>query len=244
MMLLFLGECSDEVFGGYPWFFREDLMNTGTFPWSNALTERQNILSPDISKKINLKEYVDYRYNESLSEVVLLDSDSEETSERRKIGHLTFNWFMQTLLDRADRMAGACDLDVRVPFCDHRLVQYMWNVPWELKALKGREKGLLRYSMKDILPKEIINRKKSPYPKTHNPNYLAVVKKMLQGILDKNSSPINGLLNKTYIQEIIDTNGNAFTTPFFGQLMTGPQFMAYLIQFSQWLEKYEPKIIL
>ncbi len=236
------GECSDEIFAGYPWFFREDALNSNTFPWSIALDERQKLLNPSISSKINLKDYVDYRYNQSLSEIEFIDSDSKETSEKRKITYLTMNWFMQTLLDRSDRMSMYNGLELRVPFCDYRLVQYMWNVPWEMKALNGREKGLLRYIVKDLLPNEIVDRKKSPYPKTHNPTYLAKVKEMLTQIMNKPNAPINNLLNREYILEILKTDGKAFTRPWFGQLMTGPQLMAYLCQVNMWLEKYQPKI--
>lgn len=213
------GECSDEIFAGYPWFFRSDSLNSGTFPWSIAISERQHILNPDISSKVNLKDYIDYRYNESLSEIQFLDSDSYETHEKRKVTHLTMNWFMQTLLDRSDRTSMYNGLELRVPFCDYRLVQYMWNVPWEIKALNGREKGLLRYVVRDLLPSEIVDRKKSPYPKTHNPNYLAKVKQMLTDIMNKPNAPINDLLNRKYILEILETDGRAFTRPWFGQLM-------------------------
>ena len=237
-----MGECADEIFGGYPWFFREDALNSGTFPWSIAISERQQILNPTIAKEIDLKNYIDYRYNESLNDVQVLDTDSEETAQKRKISHLTINWFMQTLLERGDRMGMYNGLEIRVPFCDYRLAEYMWNVPWEIKALNGREKGLLRYVCKDILPEEIVNRKKSPYPKTHNPTYLARVKSMLSEIMSNPNAPINSLLNRQYILEILDTDGKAFSRPWFGQLMTGPQLMAYLCQVNMWLEKYNPII--
>ena len=236
------GECSDEIFGGYPWFFRDDALKSNTFPWSIALDERQHLLSSNISSKINLKEYVDFRYHESLANVDILDCDSAETAEKRKISYLTLNWFMQTLLDRSDRMAMYNGFELRVPFCDYRLASYVWNIPWEAKALHGREKGLLRYIMKDILPDEIVDRKKSPYPKTHNPTYLSKVKQMLGKIMKDPNAPINNLLNRDYILEILETNGSAFTRPWFGQLMTGPQLMAYLCQVNMWLEKYQPKI--
>lgn len=236
------GECADEIFGGYPWFFREDSLTSGTFPWSLAIKERQSILNPEISQKVNLNEYIDYRYHESLNEVTILDTDSKETAEKRKISHLTLNWFMQTLLDRSDRMAMYNGFELRVPFCDYRLAQYVWNIPWEIKALNGREKGLLRYIMKDFLPSEIVDRKKSPYPKTHNPNYLLKVRNMLIDIMKNKNSPIHDLLNREYILKIIETNGKAFTRPWFGQLMTGPQLMAYLCQVNMWLKKYQPKI--
>ena len=182
------------------------------------------------------------RYNESLAEVEILDTDSKETAEKRKISYLTLNWFMQTLLDRSDRMAMYNGLELRVPFCDYRLAQYVWNIPWEIKALKGREKGLLRYICKDFLPSEIVDRKKSPYPKTHNPTYLAKVKGMLSEIMKDKDAPINSLLNREYILDILASDGSAFSRPWFGQLMTGPQLMAYLCQVNMWLEKYQPKI--
>ena len=235
------GECSDEIFAGYPWFFREDALNSNTFPWSIALDERQKILNTDVANKINLKDYIDCRYHQSLDQIEFLENDSAETVEKRKITHLTLNWWMQTLLDRTDRMSMASGLEVRVPFCDHRLVQYMWNVPWEMKALNGREKGLLRYVVKDLLPKEIVERKKSPYPKTYNPTYLNAVKSILTDILNNPNAPIKNILNESYIREILETNGSAFSRPWFGQLMTGPQLIAYLCQVDMWLEKYNPK---
>lgn len=236
------GECADEIFGGYPWFFRADALNSNTFPWSIAIKERQNLLNPQIASKVNLKNYIDYRYQESLNEVDILDEDSMETAEKRRISHLTLNWFMQTLLDRSDRMAMYNGFELRVPFCDYRLAEYVWNIPWEMKALHGREKGLLRYIMKDLLPEEIVDRKKSPYPKTWNPTYLATVKDMLTKIMNDSNAPINNLLNRNYILEILETDGKAFTRPWFGQLMTGPQLMAYLCQVNMWLERYNPSI--
>ena len=237
-----MGECADEIFGGYPWFFREDALSSGTFPWSINISGRQHLLNPELQEKIDLKEYIDYRYNESLNEVELLNVDSKETKEKRKITYLTMNWFMQTLLSRTDRMGMYNGFEIRVPFCDYRLAEYVWNIPWEIKALHGREKGLLRYIMKDELPKEIVDRKKSPYPKTWNPTYLKKVKGMLTEIMQNPESPITSLLNKDDILEILNTDGKYFSRPWFGQLMTGPQLMAYICQVNMWLETYKPEI--
>ena len=236
------GECSDEIFGGYPWYFREDALNSNTFPWSIAIEERQKLLNENISKELNLKEYIDKQYKTSLEKVEFLKSDSTTNRLHRNLIYLTSNWFMQTLLDRTDRMCMYNGFEVRVPFCDYRIVEYAWNIPWEMKAYQGREKGLLRYAMEGILPEEVLYRKKSPYPKTHNPNYTSVVKKKLVQIMEDTCAPINRLLNRKYILEILETEGKAFSRPWFGQLMTGPQLMAYLIQVNMWLEKYEPKI--
>lgn len=241
--LLFHGECSDEIFGGYPWYFRQDSITSNTFPWSIEIEERQNILNEKISKNVNLRDYIQSEYEKSLSKVEYLDTDSEETKLHRKLIYLTSNWFMQTLLDRTDRMAMQNGFEVRVPFCDYRIVEYAWNIPWEMKAYKGREKGLLRKAFEGYLPEEIIYRKKSPYPKTHNPNYLSKVKEELSKIMDDKDNKISLLLNSNYIKEIIETDGKSFSRPWFGQLMTGPQLMAYLIQVEKWLKLYNPEII-
>lgn len=235
------GECSDEIFGGYPWYFREDSFNSNTFPWSLAIEERQRILHKDISDKINLKTYVDEKYKGSLIEFKYLENDETELRYKKMI-YLTSNWFMQTLLDRTDRMSMFNGFEVRVPFCDYRIVEYVWNIPWKMKIYQNREKGLLRYAFKDLLPEEIVYRKKSPYPKTHNPSYLKLVKNELCKIIDDVNSPINKLLNREYIKEIIRTDGKNFIRPWFGQLMTGPQLMAYLIQINMWFERYNPQI--
>ncbi len=168
-------------------------------------------MNPSIGQKVNLKSYIDYRYNESLSEVEILDSDSEETATKKK----NFSSYLKlvyanSFLDRSDRMAMYNGFELRVPFCDYRLAQYVWNIPWEIKSLNGREKGLLRYICKDFLPDEIVDRKKSPYPKTHNPSYLAKVKNMLADIMKDKNAPINSLLNRDYILEILNTDGSAF----------------------------------
>jgi len=202
------------------------------------------MLKEEISKKINLKEYIDTEYEKSLSKVEFLDTDSQETILHRKLIYLTSNWFMQTLLDRTDRMAMQNGLEVRVPFCDYRIVEYAWNIPWEMKAYKGREKGLLRKAFEGYLPEEIVFRKKSPYPKTHNPNYLQKVKLELINIINHKDNKISSLFNEKYMREMIETEGKSFSRPWFGQLMTGPQFMAYLIQVEQWLQEYHLEILI
>lgn len=134
-------------------------------------------------------------------------------------------------------------LEVRVPFCDHRLVEYAYNMPWNIKSLNGREKGIVREAMKDILPDKIVWRKKSPYPKTHNPKYLNAVKTSLQKILNDSNSPLVPLINKEKVQEIIDSDGKSISIPWYGQLMTGPQLMAYLIQVDIWMRAYKIEIV-
>jgi len=149
---------------------------------------------------------------------------------------------MATLLDRKDRMSMASGLEVRVPFCDHRLVQYVWNIPWELKMYNKREKGLLRQALKGILPDDIIERKKSPYPKTHNPSYKKAVSKWLLEILNDSSSPLHQLIDVKVVRSMAEGNSDN-TDPWFGQLMAQPQMLAYLIQVDFWLRDNHISIV-
>lgn len=236
------GECADEIFGGYPWFYNSEMLNSNTFPWARSVKERLSLLAPGILQNIDGEDYVQQRYLDTLSEIPKLDGEITSEKRKREMMYLNIVWFMATLLDRKDRMSMASGLEVRVPFCDHRIVEYLWNIPWEIKYIDQREKGLLRRAFKGILPDDVLYRKKSPYPKTHNPAYLRAVKELLQSILNNPKSPLLEIINKNRIQEILDSDGAAFGAPWFGQLMTGPQLFAYLIQVDIWMREY--KVIL
>jgi asparagine synthase (glutamine-hydrolysing) len=238
------GECADEVFGGYPWFHRPETVNANTFPWSLSTELRNFILAPQIKDKLNIDEYIYFRYQEALDEVPRLTEENELEARRRELFYLNIHWFMALLLDRKDRMSMASGLEVRVPFCDHRLVEYVWNIPWGMKSWNQREKGILRRAMRGLLPEEIISRKKSPYPKTHNPSYLQLVSNRLLSILADPDSPILNLIDREKVMQMIQTKGEDFQRPWFGQLMTLPQLFAYLIQVDTWLRSYKVRISL
>lgn len=236
------GECADEIFGGYPWFRRKEDIEATTFPWSKATAERVNLLAEDYSG-LPVIDYVQGKYEDTLKEVPRLKGESPETHRMREISYLNLKWFMITLLNRKDRMSMANALEVRVPFADHRIVEYAWNIPIEMKYCDNREKGLLRRALVDILPKEIIDRKKSPYPKTHNPGYLRAVQREMKMLLADKHAPLWQIVSKNKIWEIVNTNGAAFGKPWFGQLMTGPQLLAYLLQMNFWMKAYKVQVI-
>ncbi|MDO7785768.1 asparagine synthase (glutamine-hydrolyzing) [Desulforamulus aquiferis] len=236
------GECADEVFGGYPWFHRPEDLNANTFPWSQSTDDRASLLAPHLSAEVQLEDYVANRYQETLDEVPRLAGEDPAEARRREMFYLNMIWFMQTLLDRKDRMSMATGLEVRVPFCDHRIVEYVWNVPWSMKNFNGREKGLLRLALADVLPEDVLERRKSPYPKTHNPSYLAAVKALVRDIVNEPSSPLLQLINRGLVNKMLESEGDIFSRPWFGQLMTGPQLFAYLYQLNTWLEQYRVTI--
>lgn len=232
------GECADEIFGGYPWFHKKEAFDGHCFPWSPDLSIRTGLLIPEIADALQIDEYVNQRYEESIAAVPALDGESAQEKRRREISFLNINWFMSTLLDRKDRASMASGLEVRVPYADHRLVQYVFNTPWEYKCHDGVVKGLLRDAAKPWLPEDVLMRKKSPYPKTHNPAYEMIVRQRLQSVMSDKNEPIHTLVNKSAVANLFSEKSD-YGKPWFGQLMAGPQMMAYLLQINYWLKKYD-----
>lgn len=235
------GECADELFGGYPWYHRIEDIQANTFPWSRSVKERTVILSEDL-KNLPIEEYVAQKYQDTLSSVPKLPGETAEEARMRELFYLNIKWFMITLLNRKDRMSMANSLEVRVPFADYRIVEYAFNIPNTMKFHNGREKGLLREALKDILPHEIIKRKKSPYPKTHHVEYTRAVQEKMRKVLQNKHSPILQLIDRYQVSEIVESGGSSYKKPWFGQLMTGPQLIAFLIQINTWLKKYDVRI--
>ncbi|ALC87530.1 asparagine synthase [Bacillus sp. FJAT-22090] len=236
------GECADEIFGGYPWF-HQVANSDSVFPWIRSKNERNSLLNDSWHKKLNIDDYVENVYNTTLIETPLLDGETEIEAKRRQLFYLNMTWFMTTLLDRKDRMSMGASLEVRVPFADHRLVEYAWNIPWDYKMVGNQEKGILRKAFQGILPTEVLYRKKSPYPKTHNPVYSEKVQSLLkEQLLDKNSI-LHELFHAHRLSDLINSNGDAFKVPWFGQLMSGPQLLAYLAQLHIWFRDYNVELV-
>ena len=171
-----------------------------------------------------------------------LKGEDAADKRRREITALNIEWFMQTLLDRMDRASMFSALEARVPFADHRIIEYVFNVPWSMKYKDNVEKSLLREACKDLLPPEILNRKKSPYPKTYNPNYERLLSERLLSVINDPNSPILAFVDKQKVQSFIKAPAE-YGKPWFGQLMAGPQLMAYILQVNYWLTKYSPSFI-
>ncbi|MDR1892174.1 MAG: asparagine synthase (glutamine-hydrolyzing), partial [Oscillospiraceae bacterium] len=199
------GECADEIFGGYPWFYREALLNTDGFPWSNDYRARAVLLKDELVNKLNMKEYAYEKYRETLAAVPRLEGEDTQNARRREITYLNIVWFMQTLLTRMDRTSMYSGLEARVPFADHRIAEYLWNVPWEYKMQNGIEKKLLRDACANLLPDGILNRKKSPYPKTYNPNYERLLKEKLLALINGKTAPILELIDEKKARSFLET---------------------------------------
>ena len=229
------GECADEIFGGYPWYRDKEIRAINGFPWAQSTQYRKSFITDEI-KLPNAEEYVYSRYKDTLINTSKIDNISPLESRMKEMMKLNLDWFMQTLLDRKDRMSMYNALEVRVPFCDYRIAEYLYSVPWEYKDYNSYEKGLLRKAVDGILPEEVLWRKKSPYPKTHNPEYFSIVSKKLREIIENSNSPMLSFIKKSELEKLLNSDK---PQPWYGQLMTTPQTIAYFIQINYWLEKYK-----
>lgn len=234
------GECADEIFGGYPWYRDPQVRDQEGFPWAQNTAYRATFLSDELRQQIDPAAFVKERYDQTILETDVLPETSPLEIRMKQMVNLNYRWFMQTLLDRKDRMSMYNSLEVRVPFCDYRIAEYLYGVPWGFKDHNGREKGLLRMAMEGLLPDEILWRKKSPYPKTHDPRYMQIVTSMLQEVLNDPASPIFQLVSKNALTALVSANN---TWPWYGQLMRVPQTIAYMLQINLWLSHYKITVL-
>ena len=229
------GECADEIFGGYPWYRDPEVRVRAGFPWSQNISERRRLLTGRLACMTDAREFIMSRYARTLLESDI-DPDAPPVEKQTKqMVNLNFRWFMQTLLDRKDRMSMHSGLEVRVPFCDYRIAEYLYRVPWEMKDCGGMEKGLLRRAMSGWLPEQILYRKKSPYPKTYDPRYLELMQKRLDGLLRDKQAPIWTLIRP---EQALRLSREEMDWPWYGQLMRRPQTIAYFCQIDHWLRHY------
>ncbi|AFL99348.1 asparagine synthase, glutamine-hydrolyzing [Desulfitobacterium dehalogenans ATCC 51507] len=232
------GECSDEVFGGYPWFYRPEMLTRSFFPWIHDPHARIGLFKPELVRPQEGFEYTSGIFRRSVEACPTLPGESETMRNSRIASWLSIHYFMTSLLERKDRMSMASGLEVRVPFSDHRLVQYVYNVPWEIKFKGGVEKSLLRAAMQDYLPDKILYRKKSPFPKTHDPHYEQLVFHLFRKRLGSGSGVLAELLQKDVLNRLINPENKTW----FGQLMGVPQLMAWLVQLDYWFETYQVQL--
>lgn len=228
------GECADEIFGGYPWYRDPEIRAREGFPWAQNAAFRQSMLHPDIRSRIDAEALVMDLYRDTCRNSDILPDCTGEDRRMKEMVNLNFYHFMQTLLDRKDRMSMYCSLEVRVPFCDYRIAEYLYGVPWKFKDYHGKEKGLLRHAFTGYLPERILWRKKSPYPKTFDPRYEELVRNGVKRLLDRPESKLFQILDRKMVESLLICEP---IWPWYGQLMRLPQTMAWVLQVDYWLER-------
>ena len=235
------GECADEIFGGYPWYRDPDVRNSDGFPWAQNTAFRHSLIAPGLLESLDAQSFVHDHYEKTCWESDILPGNSAVEVRMKQMVNLNLRWFMQTLLDRKDRMSMYSGLEVRVPFCDYRIAEYLYGVPWSFKDYQGKEKGLLRTAMDGIMPEKVLWRKKSPYPKTMDPRYLQLVKSKMDQLLEQKTAPLFELVSKDAMRRVLSEEP---VWPWYGQLMRRPQTIAYFLQVNAWLEHYHVDLYL
>ena len=234
------GECADEIFGGYPWYRDPEIREREGFPWAQNTQHRIAMLTEPIRHRLDGEEYIRQRWEATCKDADILPGVSDAERRMKQMVNLNQQWFMQTLLDRKDRMSMYSGLEVRVPFCDYRIAEYLYGVPWEFKDYQGKEKGLLRYAMEGVLPEPVLWRKKSPYPKTYDPRYMEMVSARLQSLLEEKDAPVFHLVSRDRAKELLQAE---YAWPWYGQLMKVPQTICYLLQIDHWLRHYQVELL-
>lgn len=233
----FTGECADEVFCGYPWYHNEQMRTANTFPWSMDLGPRRMLLREDFLDNLQMEDYLANVYDNCCHQVSYLPDDTLENQHHRRLFVLTTQFFMQTLLDRMDRAAAITGMQAICPFADLPLVEYLYNVPWEIKAKDGDVKHILREIAKPTLPDTIAARKKSPYPKNYNPEYEQILSREMARLIRQKDHPINDFIDPEKTYQFCHAPKD-YGKPWYGQLMAGPQLLAYYLQIDYWLREY------
>lgn len=240
--IVFTGECADELFCGYPWYHKPEMYRACTFPWTRDISFRKQLLKEDLTERLHMEEYIAAQYQSACAELGIDGSNTPEELLHRRTFYLTVRFFMQTLVDRTDRAAAYNGMDARVPFADLALAEYLFNVPYEMKTKDGEVKHLLRACTRGLVPDEIRLRQKSPFPKTYDPGYESFLVSALQKVLSDSSSPLLSLVDEKKLSEFC-YNPKDLGQPWFGQLMAGPQLMAYYLQINDWMLRYNVDII-
>ncbi|MFD9735287.1 asparagine synthase (glutamine-hydrolyzing) [Umezawaea sp. NPDC059074] len=233
------GEFADELFGGYAWFHHEAARDADTFPWlafSNAYTgDRTEMLRPDLRDRLDIGAYVADEYATAVKAVEHLDHEDALERRMRTSTHLHVTRLVRAMLDRKDRMSMAVGLEVRVPFADHRLIEYVYNAPWSMKAVGGREKSLLRTAVTSLLPSSVTERVKSPYPSTQDSGYALELQRQAKDVLAERDSGVFAVFDADWVRTAVALDPAAVT----GRLRTG---LERVLDLHHWIDLYRPEL--
>jgi asparagine synthase (glutamine-hydrolysing) len=239
-----VGEVSDEIFGGYDWMFNPECVSAAAFPWvvkeslipNSQRGQGRGLFDDDLMQKLDMSGYYLDTYNEARAEVPHQPGESDQEWRMREISYLTLTRWLPMLLDRGDRLSMAHGLELRVPYADHRLVEYLYNTPWSLKTFDGREKAILRAAVRDLLPSSVLERKKSPWPVTQDPAYSQMLHDELSTVVSDPSSPILPLLDLGAVRATLERSSGI------GRDWVSRMHVETALQFNSWLAHYHVEL--
>jgi len=201
--VVFSGDCSDEIFGCglrasdcFP-------QNKRRLPWSSNLAEKISVFKNEIISMVSPYEYIEKCYEEAISEYLRFSVNAGRLTREYETQWFSLYWNLPGILERLDTMSMACGLEARTPLCDVRLIEYFWNIPSEMKRYNNRERGLLREALRGIIPHDILDRRKNPFPLPLDLSYEEKLKNILtERVLDP-GSPIKNLLNTKTLESMM-----------------------------------------
>jgi len=233
------GESADEVFGGYHWYHVPALLAAPDFPWAGGSWTR--VLRPEVAAQVRLEDRAAQRYADAQAEVPRLAGEDAAGQRIREVLYHGLTRWLPLLLDRKDRLSMAVGLEVRVPFCDHRLVEYVFNVPWDLKEVGGIEKGLLRRAAAGLLPPEVVERRKSIYPASTDPAYAAAVQAQMRDLLSQPGARLFEIMDRGRLTEEFAASP---ALPGLMGIQPSPWApAAFLLDVNAWLTEYEVALV-
>ncbi|MET7874373.1 asparagine synthase (glutamine-hydrolyzing) [Streptomyces cyaneofuscatus] len=241
MTVALSGEAADELFGGYTWFHDEEAVSLDSFPWHHPFEKAGGIGAlHDIGlwDRLGLTEYIKQRYTEALQQVPRLAGETGHEARMRELTFLNLTRWENFLLDRKDRISMAASLEVRVPFTDHRLVEYVYNTPWAMKSFDGREKSLLRAAMRGVLPDSVLDRKKNPYPSTQDLTYELELRKRVEAIITE-GAPVLDLVGEADIRRLLDRPEGSYAV---GGPWSARAVLERLVEFNTWVSDYDVRV--
>ncbi|MFI7235232.1 asparagine synthase (glutamine-hydrolyzing) [Streptomyces cyaneofuscatus] len=241
MTVALSGEAADELFGGYTWFHDEEAVSLDSFPWHHPFEKAGGIGAlHDIGlwDRLGLTEYIKQRYTEALQQVPRLAGETGQEARMRELTFLNLTRWENFLLDRKDRISMAASLEVRVPFTDHRLVEYVYNTPWAMKSFDGREKSLLRAAMRGLLPDSVLDRKKNPYPSTQDLTYELELRKRVEAIITE-GAPVLDLVGEADIRRLLDRPEGSYAV---GGPWSARAVLERLVEFNTWVSDYDVRV--
>lgn len=238
------GEVADEIFGGYGWMYDPQLLNAHVFPWVAKETlmpgspsgQGRGLFDPGFIQKLEMNLYYADHYHEAVSQAPHQEGEDAQERKMRSVSYVTLTWWLPMLLDRDDRLSMAHGLELRVPYADHRLVEYMYNTPWRMKTFDGREKSILRAVARELLPRSVLERTKSPWPVTQDPAYTDMLHRELTAMVNDPSSPALPYLDTDAVRRTIE-----HPSPLANQWVSR-MHIEMALQFNTWLKHYQVEL--
>jgi asparagine synthase (glutamine-hydrolysing) len=200
----------DELFGGYVWRYQKFVGSDGTVVQSTPLERASTYLSTYAMDLLSgseiygmvgdkLKPFVSNSFTS-----LILPYFSNHMSTIDQVFDADFRLKLPhdfLLVDDATSMASS--IETRTPLLDHRLVEYSYQLPYGQKISYGEGKLMLKSSIKDLVPLEVLSKKKQGFGPNPYHVFLRKLREIAGSTLLDGSCTKIGLLNKEFVKRVL-----------------------------------------